>query len=219
MTASGGDIIILGAAGTGREVLGWLRDGACGGGRGTICFLDDDPQKWQRQLDGALVLGPLQAATQHLSARFVDALGGPKSFAKRPALISHIPDERFLTLVHPSAHVPSGATLGPGALVFPHVTLGAGAVIGRHVTLMGNSVVNHDAVVGEFSIVASLASLSGGVHLGRCCYVGAGSHVRQGLTIGAGAMLGMGSIVVDEIAPGAVVVGNPARQMSRSGDG
>jgi acetyltransferase-like isoleucine patch superfamily enzyme len=40
--------------------------------------------------------------------------------------------------------------------------------------------------------------------------------VRPGTTIGVRAIVGAGSVVVDEVPPGAVVVGNPARILRRS---
>jgi acetyltransferase-like isoleucine patch superfamily enzyme len=72
-------------------------------------------------------------------------------------------------------------------------------------------VVNHDTVIGDYSIVASAASLSGGVRIGTCCYIGAGSHLIQRAAVGDGSLVGMGSVVIRDVPPRTVVVGNPAR--------
>lgn len=41
--------------------------------------------------------------------------------------------------------------------------------------------------------------------------LGAGAVVLPGITIGAGAMVGAGAVVTKDVAPGTIVVGNPAR--------
>ena len=45
--------------------------------------------------------------------------------------------------------------------------------------------------------------------------IGAGSMVMAGVTIGDGAMVGAGSVVTKDVPPGAMVVGNPAREIKR----
>lgn len=46
--------------------------------------------------------------------------------------------------------------------------------------------------------------------------VGANSVILGGITIGQGAKIGAGSVVVKNVPPNAVVVGNPARILARS---
>jgi acetyltransferase-like isoleucine patch superfamily enzyme len=54
------------------------------------------------------------------------------------------------------------------------------------------------------------------VHIEDYAYIGTGAVLKQGtedkpLIIGKGAVVGMGAVVTKDVAPGAVVVGNPAR--------
>jgi acetyltransferase-like isoleucine patch superfamily enzyme len=51
----------------------------------------------------------------------------------------------------------------------------------------------------------------GGPVVRRQARVGANSTILPGITIGEGALVGAGSVVVDDVPPGAVVAGNPAR--------
>ena len=43
--------------------------------------------------------------------------------------------------------------------------------------------------------------------------IGAGAVILPGITIGSNAMIGAGSVVTKDVAPGATVIGNPARQI------
>jgi acetyltransferase-like isoleucine patch superfamily enzyme len=45
----------------------------------------------------------------------------------------------------------------------------------------------------------------------RGAKIGANSTLLPGVVIGENALVGAGSVVVDDVPPGAVVVGNPAR--------
>ncbi|AXQ29905.1 hypothetical protein D0B54_15000 [Solimonas sp. K1W22B-7] len=49
------------------------------------------------------------------------------------------------------------------------------------------------------------------IKIGRECWIGAGAIVIPGVTIGDGAVVGAGSVVTRDVAPWAIVAGNPAR--------
>jgi acetyltransferase-like isoleucine patch superfamily enzyme len=55
----------------------------------------------------------------------------------------------------------------------------------------------------------------GGAVVRRLARIGANATVLPGVEIGAGALVGAGSVVVDDVPPGAVVAGNPARVIKR----
>ncbi|MDF0677012.1 MAG: sugar O-acetyltransferase [Nitrospira sp.] len=49
------------------------------------------------------------------------------------------------------------------------------------------------------------------IRIGSDVWIGGGAIVLPGVTIGEGAVIGAGSVVVRDVPPGSVVVGNPAR--------
>jgi maltose O-acetyltransferase len=53
------------------------------------------------------------------------------------------------------------------------------------------------------------------VVVGERVHVGIGAAVRDHVTIGADAVIGMGAVVVADVAAGTTVVGNPARTADR----
>lgn len=83
--------------------------------------------------------------------------------------------------------------------------------IGEHAHVDAYVHVGHDAHVGEDCTLVAHSVICGHVTLEPNVYVGAGALIRQRLRIGEGAMIGMGAVVVRDVPPNCVVVGNPAR--------
>jgi sugar O-acyltransferase (sialic acid O-acetyltransferase NeuD family) len=208
--------IILGAGGTGRDIAGFIEAiNVVTPTYECLGYLDDDPAKQGKVFAGATVLGPLETASQYGEVAYFDAMGSPRTYRDRRALIEGlgIPAERFEALIHPTAVIAPSCTVGPGSIVYPFTMIGPDVALGEHVTVLSHSVVHHDCAVGGFTIIASGCNVSGGVMVGGSCYLGAGCSIRQGIIVGEGAMVGMGGVVVADVAAGAVVAGNPARPL------
>jgi sugar O-acyltransferase (sialic acid O-acetyltransferase NeuD family) len=205
-------VLILGAGGTGRDIVDWLPElAAAGRGLDVIGFLDDDPKKQGTKVAGVPVVGTFSDLSRYPDARVVDALGSPRTFRERGARLAGIADERCVTVIHPLARVSQSAKVGSGSLLYPFTFVGPDVVIGRHVTVLSHGAINHDAQIGEFAILASHVALGGNVTIGAGSYVGMRATVREGVSVGAGAMIGMGAVVTAPVAAGATVVGVPAR--------
>lgn len=69
----------------------------------------------------------------------------------------------------------------------------------------------HNCKLGENSIITAASMFSGGVILGRNCWVGPNSSIKQKVTIGDNAFIGIASNVIKNVAEGVRVAGNPAR--------
>jgi sugar O-acyltransferase (sialic acid O-acetyltransferase NeuD family) len=110
--------------------------------------------------------------------------------------------------------------IGPGALISPFVTLTSNIRIGCCFQANLYSYVEHDCRIGDFVTFAPSVRCNGNVHIGNHAYIGTGAVIRQGtrdkpLLVGEGAIVGMGAVVTKDVAPGSVVVGNPARPMAQ----
>ncbi len=55
------------------------------------------------------------------------------------------------------------------------------------------------------------------VHIGRCCWIGAGAIILPGVTIGDNVVVGAGSVVTKDLPSNVVAVGNPCRVLREVG--
>ncbi|MBI1171365.1 acetyltransferase [bacterium] len=176
-------------------------------------ILSDDPRHGA-DFKG-IPLAPLARAHEFGDCLYLFLIGSEKSYPRRQAMIDalRIPEARFARLVHPRASVSGYAQLGHGAVLYPGAVVTSNAILGNHVMVLVNSVIHHDVRIGACSIIGSNVTLAGSVVIGKGCYIGSASSIRNGIRIGDGALIGMGANVVRDVPEGAVMVGNPARQI------
>jgi sugar O-acyltransferase (sialic acid O-acetyltransferase NeuD family) len=209
-------IVILGTGGNSIDILDTLFDiNDRRGGLVYECigFLDDNPAKQGLTFCDVKVLGPLSMAMGLTDCNFVFGIGSTSNFWRRKDILAGlgVEDERFETIIHPTASISRFATLGTGSVVFQNVTITSNARVGRHVYILPNSVISHDDVIGDFTCVAGGVCVAGNVHIGQGCYLGSNSTIKDDVKIGDSCLVGMGSTVLRDIPDNTVVVGNPAR--------
>jgi sugar O-acyltransferase (sialic acid O-acetyltransferase NeuD family) len=206
-------LVIVGAGGFARETAQAVRDGA----RWRLLgHLDDDPALHGREVDGVPVLGGSGLLRELPSqVRVVVCVGSPRDYAVRARLVRRLglPEERYATVVHPTAVVSGSSVVGAGSVLLAHCVLTAAVRLGAHVAVMPQTVLTHDDVVEDFATLGSGVRLGGGVHLERGAYVGAGALIREHVRVGAWSLVGMGSAVLHDIPPGEVWAGAPARPL------
>ena len=154
-------------------------------------------------LTGYRVLGTIEDLEKHPGA----ALAIGNEF-KDP-----FPMDRAVTIIDPTAFASRSAKIGKGCVIYPGCFIGYNSVLGNRVFSLSGSVINHDNVLEDGVCLCSNVTLAGGVHAEAGVYLGQASSVRQYLRLGKDCLIGMGAVVVRDVPPNAVMVGNPARKL------
>ena len=205
---------IYSCEGFAREVVPSLRRAA--GTDTDIVFVDDDPQKIGAIVHGCQVIGFDQLLSETHRDRAVCVAISDPDIRKRVADRCTEHARQFFSIADPTHLQFENATVGEGAILCANTMITGDAEIGIHFHANIYSYVAHDCQIGDYVTFAPRVSCNGRVHIGDRVYVGTGALLKQGahdrpLSIGHGAVIGMGAVVLDDVAAGDVVVGNPAR--------
>jgi acetyltransferase-like isoleucine patch superfamily enzyme len=83
----------------------------------------------------------------------------------------------------------------------------------RGVHVGAYSYIAFDAVILAHDMTRGLRT---NTYIGERCFIGARSMIMPGIRVGDGSIVGAGSVVTQDVPPGSIVAGNPARVV-RSG--
>jgi sugar O-acyltransferase (sialic acid O-acetyltransferase NeuD family) len=154
-------------------------------------------------LNGYRVLGTIEHLEKHPNAALAIGYGFQDAF----------PMERAATIVDPTAFVSRSVKVGKACVIYPGCFIGYNAVLGNRVFSLSGSVINHDDVLEDGVSLCSNVTLAGSIHVEAGAYLGQACTVRQHLRLGKDSFIGMGAVVVRDVPPNAVMIGNPARKL------
>jgi sugar O-acyltransferase (sialic acid O-acetyltransferase NeuD family) len=212
-------LLLVGAGGFARETAEAVR--AVNAVQPTwdlLGYLDEDPARHGELVGGLPVLGPLALVADHADAQLVLCSGRPGNYLSRPHIATRLAldDERYATVVHPTASVGSTCRVGAGTVLLAHVDLTADVVVGRHVAVMPHAVLTHDVRVGDYATLAAGVRVAGACRLGEACYIGSGACLRERIVVGDRALVGMASVVTRDVPPERLWYGAPARDVAHA---
>ena len=132
-------------------------------------------------------------------------------------------------------HVRSSAVIGAECIIGEHAYVDIDVTIGSRVKIQNQALVFGPATIADGVFIGPGACLTNdrspravtpegeiknaddwdaaGVSVGEGASIGARATIVSGITIGAWSLVGAGAVVTEDVAPHAVVVGVPARQI------
>jgi sugar O-acyltransferase (sialic acid O-acetyltransferase NeuD family) len=206
-------LILVGTLGLGQEVLQAARST---GSFELLGFVDDNETLRGEVFDGVKVLGGLDVLGAYPDAQVVLCAGrgtDRRTLSERLAF----PDGRYASVVHSNATVSGSSILAPGTILLAGSVLTSDVALGRHVVIMPNVCLTHDDVVEDYATLCAGVIVGGRVRIERGAYIGMNASVRERCVIGAEVVIGMGSVVLNDVPAGQVWMGVPAtHQVSAS---
>lgn len=130
----------------------------------------------------------------------------------------HIPDDQWASLVHPTAVFSKYfSKIGKGCLLSPLSQLSPDTTLSDNCIMLPNSFLGHDSFMDHFAHIATNGVVGANVHVGKAVHVGSNATIREKIKIGDFSLIGCGSVVLTDVPSNSIVVGNPARVLSRKG--
>lgn len=216
----GNRLIILGASGNSTDIVDTVADiNSQNGSAEFECmgFLDDKAGLHSTTFHGLPILGVIADAPDYDGAVFVNGVGSISTYWRRDEIVAAtgLADDRFVSIIHPSASIAPSATVGTGCALFANVTVSAGATIGAHVMVLAGSVINHNSTIGDHCCLATGVAVSGNVSVGKLSFIGANAALHPEISIGERTVVGMGAAVLEDVGDDMVVAGVPAKRLRK----
>jgi sugar O-acyltransferase (sialic acid O-acetyltransferase NeuD family) len=147
------------------------------------------------------------------------AHGEPRSRKRiREKLAEFEVHTNLISLISPDSRVSHRAQVEKGSIVCPGVQISVNTYIGLNSVINCNSIIGHDVHIGDDSVVSSQVNIGGGVKIAPEVYIGMGCLVKERLTIGKQSILGMASVLFENVPEELLFMGNPAKGIRRAQD-
>jgi sugar O-acyltransferase (sialic acid O-acetyltransferase NeuD family) len=204
------NLLIVGAGGFGREVLGYIEDdNPLFRVKG---FLDSRTDVLDATPRSVGIVGDPLTYDPVPDDVFMAALGDPKMRFKYTARLRDVHHVDFATVVHPRAAISRHARIRHGCIITPHVSVSVDVQVGEFSVIQEYTVVGHDAQIGSWCQINSHCTIAGGARIGNFVTIHPNSVITRKAVIGDGAVIGAGSVVIGKIPEGVTAIGNPARR-------
>jgi sugar O-acyltransferase (sialic acid O-acetyltransferase NeuD family) len=142
---------------------------------------------------------------------FIVAIGGDLG-KDRLEIQKYLTDRELLPIVaqHSTAFVANGVTIGLGSQILAHATVCVDTIIGDCCIINTAASVDHDCQIGNGVHICPGVKIAGCVEVEDYATLGTGAIVLPRIKIGSGAIIGAGAVVIKDVTPRTIVVGNPA---------
>ncbi len=210
------NVAIFGCGGLGQMTQDILvQAGRCS----PVAFLDSDPNKHARKIDGVPVVGGLESLASVIAGGVhgvVVAIGDNRT---RVSIATEIERRgaRLVGAVHPLASISPSARIAEHVIIGPRAIICVNAAVGPHSILAAGSIADHDTRIGVGCHLHPASRLAGAVQVEDLATIGIGACVIPACRIGAGANVAAGAVVIRDVRPNETVAGVPAKPVCGSG--
>ena len=195
--------------GGGRHSAGII-DAAAGLGYHLIGCVDSVLPSGTATDGGLTVIGSedlLESLFKHGVTTAFIGVGGATDNTPRTKLYSRLRDIGFHLppLIHPTAYVAPGVSIGPGSVVLAKAGIGPNCVIGANAIINQGVIVCHDCVIEDHVHLAPGAILAGACMIKTGATIGMGATIYVNVVVGEGALVYNNVPVMANVAPQTIV--------------
>jgi sugar O-acyltransferase (sialic acid O-acetyltransferase NeuD family) len=126
-----------------------------------------------------------------------------------------------INLISKQSNFLDSVTMGRGNIIFPGTTISTDVKIGDFVIVNANAYIGHDCSIGNYVTISPCVTVCGNVEIENEVFIGANTSIIQGsltskVQIGENSILGMGTNILTSVSASRTLVGNPARDITKS---
>ncbi|GGI16656.1 MULTISPECIES: acetyltransferase [Gottfriedia] len=171
-----------------------------------------DEKYTDEKQENGIIYAPISYLQKFLDddVKVVIAVGDNK-IRKQIVYTINLKNEKYVTVVHPSAIVSSSSKIGNGTVVMPNAIINADATIGEHCIINTGAIIEHDNNIGHYTHLSPNTTLTGNVLVEEGAHIGASATIIPGIKVGNWSIVGAGSTVIHHIPSYSTAVGSPAR--------
>ena len=175
-------------------------------------FVDNDEKKWGTEFYGYPVFGGMKKVGKlsKEGAVFCNLITGDCATRYETTKLLVECGARLTNLIHPSVNLEM-VKLGVGNYIQEAVILQAEVCIGNNSSIHIGSLIGHETSIGNSTFIAHGCNLSGSIIIEDGVFVGTGVSIVPRTTIGKWSIIGAGAVIIENIPPYSIVVGNPGR--------
>jgi acetyltransferase EpsM len=199
-------IFVIGAGGHAEVVI----DAILSSGLQVYGIFDDNESLIGKNIFQIPILGKIEKAMEITDGKFIVAIGDNEIRMKIVKNLS-FSDDKFYTVVHPSAVIGKNVEIGAGTMVLGGVVINTGTSIGRHCIINTSSSLDHHNKISDFVHIAPGTHTGGNVEIKEGTLLGIGTSVIPGIKIGKWSIIGAGTVLIEEVPDYATVIGVPGR--------
>jgi UDP-perosamine 4-acetyltransferase len=131
----------------------------------------------------------------------------------RKEMIALYKNYDFHTIIAASSIIKKYVIIGNGTVIFEKVFINTHSTIGANCVVNTGSIIEHNCILNDNVQIGPKVIVCGGVEIGKNSFVAAGSVIRDSVRIVDNVIVGLGSVVVNDLVESGMYFGCPAKRI------
>ncbi|WP_198027628.1 acetyltransferase [Seonamhaeicola sp. S2-3] len=130
-------------------------------------------------------------------------------------IVKIAPRFKFINAIHPTAVIGKDVKIGKGVVVVAGSIINSNAVIGDFCIINTKASLGHDSQLKKYASLAPNSTIGGNVKIGTCTAICLSASIIQDITIGKHCIIGASSLIIRDVPNNSKVIGIPGKVIEK----